>query len=787
MTSFRIKSPAAHAVTLPVLDRLAHAAATKRLSATALSACAVSLLSFAAAPAEAQESTAAAEPADSLQEVIVTANRREQNVQDVAASIQVLDGELLERIGANDFEDYLTSISSVGMTRSGSGSVKAGVRGVSNVIGNESGVGDSTSAVGLYLNDVPIQGSGPLPDLALYDVQRIEVLKGPQGTLYGEGAMGGAIKMVLTPPDARVLATKAEAGLSHTKEGGTSYEVKGALNLPLIQDRMAARLVASYRDDAGVIDNIRTAEDDVDSSTTLNLRALLAWNLTEAFRAEALVLHQKFDQDDFGEVISGLGDLQSNLAEDRYNEVSFDLYALTLKYDFGGAELVSSSSYWKNDRERFDRAAVVGYFLNFTLGAVGLPLVDPTDAQGFTLFLNQHAFTQELRLSSTGKNRLDWSVGAFYRSAKQNSTGYDTVSDLSAQNQAMIDAGFFPPSAIFESSYAYESKINEKFEQTALFGEVDWKLADRWSLKLGARWFQEDLDLYQRDEGLNLVALDLEFLGIPNPSIRSTSAKDDDVIGRIGLSYEVSADKMLYALVSQGFRSGGPNFSGGLAGTTVPELFGSDSLVNYEIGAKTAWLDRRLIANASLYYIDWSDVQVRVNGANTSYIDNAGTAEVRGGELQLIAMPTDRWQIGLNLGILSSELTKLGPGASGRIGADLPNAPETTGSAYAQYRWPLAALGDGIARFDFQHVGKQAIELIPATGDTAPFYLDAYDIGRFQIGVENERWAAFLYADNLFDERAETSKVRLNPPGTVEERYSLIRPRTVGLRFSMSL
>ena len=124
---------------------------------------------------------------------------------------------------------------------------------------------------------------------------------------------------------------------------------------------------------------------------------------------------------------------------------------------------------------------------------------------------------------------------------------------------------------------------------------------------------------------------------------------------------------------------------------------------------------------------------------------------------------------------------------AGRIGADLPNAPETTGSAYAQYRWPLAALGDGIARFDFQHVGKQAIELIPATGDTAPFYLDAYDIGRFQIGVENERWAAFLYADNLFDERAETSKVRLNPPGTVEERYSLIRPRTVGLRFSMSL
>lgn len=733
-------------------------------------------------PAFAQQGT----DAELLEEIVVTANRREQNVQQVPASIQVLDGSTLDKLGANDFEDYLTSVSSVGMTRSGSGSVKAGVRGVSNVIGSEAGVGDSTSTVGLYLNDVPIQGSGPLPDLALYDLQRVEVLKGPQGTLYGEGAMGGAIKMILTPADTNQFSTRAEGGVSFTEDGGTNYEMKGAVNLPLLDDRLGARLVASYRDDSGFIDNTRQGIDDIDSSTTLNVRGLLDWKLTDAFSAELLALHQEFDQDDFGEAVRGAGERRSTLAEDRYNEVTFDLFALSLKYDFGGVELASSTSYWQNERERFDRAAIVGYYLNFTLEPLGLPVISPQDAQGFTLFLDQQAFTQELRLSSTSDTRINWTAGAFYRSAKQNSTGYDTVSDLSAVNAAIADAGFFPPGSEFTSSYAYETRIDERFEQTAVYGEIDFELTPRLELKLGARWFQEDLELYQRDEGLNLVALDLEFLGIPNPSIREAEADDDGVIGRVGLSYRLSDEHMLYALVSQGFRSGGPNFSGGLAGTSVPTLFESDSLVNYEIGAKTAWLKGRLIANASLYFIDWSDVQVRVTGTNTSYIGNAGEAEVRGGELQLIAAPSERWRVGLNLGLLDSELTSLARGVSGRVGADLPNAPETTGSAYVQYGWPLGALGDGFARFDYLYVDRQAIELLPRTGSTDAYYLDAYDSGRLQFGVQNERWSAFLFADNLWDERGVTSKTRFNPPGSPEERLSLLRPRTVGVRLSVA-
>ena len=743
------------------------------------------LAALGAPHAAAQDSTSGPDDVV-LDEIVVTANRREQNIQDVAASIQVLDGQLINQLGAADFGDYLTAISAVGMTRSGSGSVKVGMRGVSNVIGTESGVSDSTSAVGLYLNDVPIQGSGPLPDLALYDVQRIEVLKGPQGTLYGEGAMGGAIKMILNSPEFDVFSTRAEGGFSVTEDGGANYEVKGALNLPLIDDRMAGRLAASYRDNAGFIDNTRTGEDDVNSSTTLNVRGLLDWSLTDALSVEFLALHQEFDQDDFDEVVAGLGALETNLAEDQYNQVDFDLFAVTVKYAFEGAELVSTSSYWTNDRQHFYRAPAVGYLLNFTLEGMGLPPISPFDAQGFTLFLEQQAFTQEMRLSSMGNERIDWTVGAFYRSAKQDSTGYDTVVDIQSVNDAIQAAGSFPPNAIFDSSYVFESRVDEEFEQTALFGEVDIGLTDKLDLKLGVRGFKEDLDLFQRGEAPNLVALDFEFLGIPNPDIRTANAEDDGVIGRFGLSYRLSDENMLYALVSQGFRSGGPNHNSGLSGTEVPALFSSDSLINYELGAKTSWLDGLLVANASVYFIDWSDVQVQVMGATTPYKDNAGEAEVRGGELQLIAAPTDRWQLGLNLGLLRSELTSLAPGVIGRVGSELPNAPETTGSAYVQYGWPLGALGEAHVRADYRYVDEQTMELLPPDGPTDDYYLDAYHIARLQVGVENERWGAFLFADNLLDERAFTSKKRVNPPDAVLERRAVIRPRTVGFRVTMS-
>lgn len=759
-------------------------AAPRRAARSALLAVAVSGVLYAVPPA------ALAADENVLEEVVVTANRRVENVQAVPTSIQVVTGGDLEKKGARDFESYLSSVSGVGMTKSGSGSVKVGVRGVSNVIGGESGVADSTSTVGLYLNDVPIQGSGPLPDLAVYDLQRVEVLKGPQGTLYGEGAMGGAIKMILNSPDPTAYEAKAETGVETVADGGTNFLVNGAVNLPLVDDKLAARIVATYRDDGGFIDNIRTGKEDINSSNALSVRGLLGWQITEKFSAEVLALHQELDQDEFAEQVTRAGDLKTDLIDQRFNKVDFDLYALTLKYDFGGAELVSSTSSWTNDRTRYDRSGFTGDTLNFFLSIYDSPpAVESTDAQGFDTIIDQKAFTQELRLSSTGDQRVDWSVGAFYRSSEQNSTGYDVVQDIAPVN-AVIVANIVPilgPGAPFESPRLFGSQIDEEFDQTAIFGEVKWTIVDRLDLTVGVRWFDEDLNLKQVDTAYDFYALAFADFGIPNPDTRDLKASDSDVIGRAGLSYQLTPDAMIYAMVSQGFRSGGPNFNGGIPGSPLPTLYKSDSLVNYEIGTKTAWLDERLLANLALYRVDWSDVQVRAQQPGLPpYIANAGEAKITGGELQIAAAPTAGVRLGLNLGILDSEMTDLGEFASGRVGQPLPNAPETTASVYLEFRRPMGSWGSGLARIDWQYVDEQVFELIPESGDPDDYFLPAYDTVRLQFGLENERWSAYLYAENLLDERAFTNEVRLDPPTSWEERLSVIRPRTIGLRFGVN-
>ena len=239
--------------------------------------------------------TAAANPDE---EIVVTAERREQGVQDIALPIQLFSGRTLERLGADKFEDYLLQVPGVSLRSQGNGASRIAIRGISNIAASDVGGGNTLSTVGLYLNDVPIQGTSVLPDLALYDVQRIEVLKGPQGTLYGEGAMGGAIKMQLTPPDMSATSARGEATLS-TTDGATtlSYAARGVLNLPLAQDRVGLRLVGTYKSDAGFVNNIATGERDYNDRRSWSVRGILAANIAEGFDAELLAMSEHGEAD----------------------------------------------------------------------------------------------------------------------------------------------------------------------------------------------------------------------------------------------------------------------------------------------------------------------------------------------------------------------------------------------------------------------------------------------------------------------------------------------------------
>jgi len=732
-----------------------------------------------------------------LADIVVTAQRREQPVQAVPVSMQVLTGAELERSGASGFEDYLNSVSSVGFTKSGNGAVQIGIRGISNVDGSDYGIATSKSAVGVYLNDVPIQGSGPIPDLSLYDLARVEVLKGPQGTLYGEGAMGGAIKMVLNAADPTAFSGKVDAGLSDTSHGAANYDLRGAINVPLVADRAALRVSATTRDDSGFISNIVTGARHVGDQKTSSVRLLLDAKLTDRLTSELMFFHQHLNLDGFPEQLVGLGDLQSNFPDHQYNTQNFDLISLVLKYHFDSAEFSSATAYTRNDRHLYQRNPFVGYIDGFALTDFGLAGIPNTDPQGFTAQVNQKALTEELRLSSNGDQRLTWTVGAYFRTAKQNAESDDTLANYAAYNAGMQAAAADPASAfnatlaavngtlseaLFGGPAVYQGMVDEQTKQYAVFGELDFKLTQQLSLKLGLRAFKEHLDINQFNRALALEALDFALFGSPASSSSRASVDDHGLVPRVGLSYAFTTDALAYALASKGFRSGGPNFNDGHA--SVPSQYQPDSLWNYEAGFKSAWLDRRLILNGAVYYIDWKDIQVPATDpvALVGYVANAGTARVTGGELQMQVLPSIDWRLGLNLGLLNSRLTSLGPTATGgTVGSELPFAPKVTGSAFVQYSHPMGTLGTGVARFDYEYVGRQAVQLITPTLPLDRYYKDAYRTGRIQAGLESDRWDAYLYVDNLWDERGVVQKNEY-PPLYSDVTLAVIRPRTVGLR-----
>lgn len=737
----------------------------------------VALVFCGACPATAQApSGTSARPV--LEEVIVTASRREEYVQDVPLSIQVMTGAELERLGRDSFQDYLLTVPGVSFRDQGNGAKRVGLRGVSNLAGSDFGTVDSVSTVGLYLNDVPIQGTSVLPDLSLYDLNRVEILKGPQGTLYGEGAMGGAIRMILNQPNLRHFEGKAEAILSQIDAGGFGYQLRGMLDIPLAEDRFGIRLVASLRDDEGFVDNIAQTIDDINAADLHSLRIIALARPSDALSIELLALQESLDQDDFPQFVEGLGDLESNLLEDRSNETDLDLLGLTVKYAFPGVEATLISSYYAADRSFTDRFALGSPLINLVLTRFGLsPVLITQEPFPFTSDIT--AYTQELRLVSTGDQKVDWVLGAFYRDKENDAEGglHLVDADVATINAALAAGGPAFAPFLLTSNVATNREALHTFEQIAIYGEANVEIAEGVELVLGMRWFDESVDLQDQQTGYGPLTV------ISAPA-QSAKVSESGIIPKVGLAWFVTDDHLLYAQAAQGFRSGGPNLQFVLG--VGEQAIDSDSLWNYEFGAKTRWLDGALIANASLYYVDWEGMQTNqfalspVSGAMTGFLGNGGDARIVGGELNVLFAPDDRWRLGLNLGVNDSEVTK---GVGGITeGEKLANLPEVTASAFAQYSFPVRNIGNAFFRFDFEHVDKQATRLVSMTSDG--FFVDSYDVGGLRMGLESGsgRWGVDLFVRNLWDERAEVGRGLSSVSAVTSANVvTLLPPRTVGI------
>ena len=708
-----------------------------------------------------------------LEEVIVTAERRTQNQQDVPTALQAFTGRGLERRGADGFEDYVLSVPGLSFRDQGAGATRIAIRGVSNVSASDFGVTTPVSTVGLYLNDVPIQGTSQLPDLNLYDLERIEVLKGPQGTLYGEGAMGGAIRMTLARPDPSEFSARGEVIGSFTKSGGFNNGGRAAVNIPLAEETTALRIVGTYRDNDGFVDNVARDEDDANSSSAYSVRALLASSLGDRVDIELLAMLSEVEEDDFPNIDSGLGDLELDSSEPRYHDGEFALYGLTARVDLDFAELTSVTSHTTLDREFLDRLLIASRFYSAFGPVTGDPFYTDTDME---------SFAQELRLVSAGDKQFDWILGAFYRDKDQVAVGGATTmpGEHLAINQTLGAIGFplIPDSVYIDGAGDIGFRfVTDRYKQYAVYAEGDLEFGDRWNLTLGARWFDEEVTL--EDE---LVFY--SFLAVASSPYRVVEESSSDVLLKGRLSYRAHDDLLLYFTVAEGFRSGGINLQSVFGVGDL--LFESDSLLSYELGAKTSWHDGRVQLNGSVYFQDWADIQSNgtdispLTGAPVNFIGNAGDAEVIGIEAQLSARPNDALTLGFTIGYADSELTEAI--ADAVVGADLPNVPEFTMSASLEYAFRFGGLGDGFASLNVQYTDNQYTRLQRIT-DTTGFPVDSYIVGQFRIGFLNEGgWGADLFVDNLWDERAQVGRGRtatgsFNSP----DRFVVNQPRTIGI------
>jgi outer membrane receptor protein involved in Fe transport len=715
---------------------------------------------------------AAGPSASVIEEVVVTANRREQLASDVAGGIQVFRGDELDRLGADGFEDYLLSVPGVSFRDQGAGARRISLRGISNFAGSDNGITAPASTVGLYLNDISIVDTSNLPDIALYDLQRIEVLKGPQGTLYGEGAMGGAIKMVLSEPIMDAFEAQSDATLSGTEDGGFNYRLRGAVNIPLLTDRLALRVAGTYQDEDGFIDNVANGEEDHNNAKSYSVRAYLFGRLTDKLTAEVLALHNAQDQDQFDQMDPSLGDLKISSVEPLFNEVNNDLFGLTLKYDLGFATLTSISSYYSANREQLIRVPVLATPVFGTFGSV------TQDPLAFDMDLD--TVSQEFRAVSQGDNRLDWVIGGFFREKEQRGIGHLFIapSDLPSVNAGLAAAMLptLPESGEHAGDVFFNDTI-DTYKQFAAYGEINFEIIDNLELTAGFRWFDEE------------VLIDNTFIGFSilagASATDSTKFSDSDVVPKVGLAYHVTEDHTVYAQAAKGFRSGiiNINRSLGVGGVAAK----SDNLWNYELGAKTRWADGRLVLNGSLFYVDWTDVQTiqteisPISNTPIGFFGNSGDAEIVGLEIELAAAPVDNAVLGITFGYMDSEMTKAVPDAI--EGVILPNVPEITASAFGEYRFSLWEAQDGYARLDVQYVDEQATRPITTSNDGS--FVDPYTLGNFRVGFERQRWGMALFVNNLWDERAELGRgVTGAGPIFNLERFTVARPRTFGVTLS---
>jgi len=771
------------------------------------------------------------------EELIVSATRRDETIQEVTINIAAFSGQDLEKKRITDLSKFAREVPGLMVIDQGprGGDIMT-ARGLNadSLNGSEFLDNSSGGTVGTYIGDVPLY-----LDMKLYDMERMEVLLGPQGTLYGASTLAGAVRYIPRKPDTESFSAEVH-GQTYAMDESDDSGFQGDMwvNVPLIQDKLAVRGVFGYIDDPGFIDynylviepgvsnpqpdfsdpndvnaNL-TKVSDVNDQKTSTARVSLLWNITDNLESVLSYTYQKqesggrsithmaaFGDDVLGVPSAGADEYTSAHRFVEPNDRENQLLTLEFNWDLGFAQLVSATGY--SEYEETGQRDQTDLLLNFEYGYEFFP--------SFAAFTREDSeetrFNQEIRLVSQGDSRLNWIGGVFYNNYEIDAVSQEFTPGIPA---------FF--GIVRPDNLEYIQLTDDNLEEVAVFGEIGFEITDRWQVTGGARWFDYENDV---NVGVDLPLLngtEDETTLNPNDSIydpnsfQANKVSHDDVIFKFNTSFDFTDTLMSYLTISEGYRIGGVNSFAECdmvppgAGQNVcltPDelLIEPDTTLNYELGLHSTWMDGAVLFNAAVYYIDWDKIQTQSISqfGGVPITVNGSKAKSQGLELLGGWQLSENWYVGGTYAYNQTELTEDAPGLAGADsngtpidafnGDRLPGYPEHMGSLDVNY---------------FQNIGtRMTLDVLYQMTSNSDIYsrvglrnngesLPGFTVHNLSLALSGDRWTATLYSQNLTNKFAVTGtrqdasyirKVPDDPAGFDVRRYfhNVLRPRTIGL------
>jgi len=783
-----------------------------RLSVLATTLAAVVIFAGRAAAEESGDAVTAPNASDTsaLAEIVVTAQKRTETVQTTPLSITAMGVEQLAAEGITSANGIAQLVPGMAVSSSGPGQAFYEIRGLS-------ADGGEAPTVGFYFDEIAV--SPPLQatqgkveiDPELYDLERVEVLRGPQGTLYGAGSMGGTIKLIPTPPKLTAFEASAESILSGTKGGGLNYAEKGMLNLPLVDGKVALRIVGSFGHDSGYIDRIVVPNfpletnpspyyfgltrgnvvgipgsqvfSGVNDNDTTTARVSLLIKPTDRLTITPGLFYQSIHQDGINAYDGSPGTFTHyqpfNIPEPFSD--TFTIESLTVNYDADAFSVTSASGYWKRASRQIEDSteSIQNGFLfpsYYTAGGLGIGPAWGTEIDA------TKQFSQEIRITSRGEGNLKWLIGGYYSDFRAGGPGGGNF----APGLLTVTTNGGP----FTTDIFSHAVNSTKLTQEAGFGNASYTWNNA-TLTLGARYFSYTENAISDEQGIVFTGSDA-WVALPIPT-----AKASGVLPLVNLSYAATGDILLYGSAAKGYREGagitGIPVTGQIGAAcladlqamgvnSVPTSYNPDTVWTYEAGEKGRFLDGRMTLNSDVYITHWSHVQQFVSLAcGVGYTTNGTDAEVKGAELELRTKITDSLNFTQSIGFSHAAFTGTLVSAGVVAGQSLFDAPEWTISTTLQYVRPISArlkMFAGASNSFVSHTQELTYSL-----DTIP----RRDITNARLGVDGGKWSVALFVNNAFNQRKPTEYFNLLAlTGPPYDRIATNQPLTAGVDLNVS-